>query len=109
MLEDYELGGVTIRAGSIVVMLMYGSANQDETWRSRTIPVHRPDVHKYHMAFGGGVHLCLGAPLARLEGETALEIVLDRLPERPPGSRPQRLRGTSTTSSSASRTRSTSS
>jgi cytochrome P450 len=80
VLEDAEVGGVPIPAGAFVVNL-YGSANRDETlWDNPdTFDIRRPDVHKYHMGFGGGVHLCLGAPLARTEGQIALGVLLDRL------------------------------
>lgn len=64
--RDYEIGGVTIRAGQQVV-LMYGSANRD--------PEHFTDPERFdvtrrpneHIAFGLGTHFCLGAGLARLE------------------------------------------
>lgn len=78
-LVDTELGGVTIEAGSFVLML-FGSANRDETWQDPdTFDLDRPDVQKYHLAFGGGVHRCLGAPVARLEARVAMERVLARL------------------------------
>ncbi|MBV9292994.1 MAG: cytochrome P450 [Frankiales bacterium] len=64
--RDYDLGGVTIRAGQQVV-LMYGSANRD--------PRHFDEPERFdvtrrpndHIAFGLGTHFCLGAGLARLE------------------------------------------
>jgi cytochrome P450 len=78
--HDTEIDGVPIPAESLV-MLVYGAANRDETWDDPDrFRIDRPDVHKYHMAFGGGVHLCIGAPVARLEARIALEILLDRLP-----------------------------
>jgi cytochrome P450 len=77
--EDTEIAGVAIPKGSFV-MLLYASANRDETWEEPdTFDVGRAGVQKYHMAFGGGAHRCLGAPIARLEGRVALEILLDRL------------------------------
>jgi cytochrome P450 family 142 subfamily A polypeptide 1 len=63
---DYEVGGETIRSGQQVV-LMYPSANRDET--HFTDP-DRLDIHRNpnnHLAFGFGTHFCLGASLARLE------------------------------------------
>jgi cytochrome P450 len=76
---DTVLGGVAIPAGSFV-LLLYGSANRDETWgRPDAFDLDRPDVQKYHLAFGGGLHRCLGAPIARLESQIALNTVLDRL------------------------------
>jgi cytochrome P450 len=80
VVEDTEIDGVAIPAGAFVVNL-YGSANRDETvWDDPDrFDICRPDVHKYHMGFGGGLHLCLGAPLARIEGQVALSTLLDRL------------------------------
>jgi cytochrome P450 len=78
--EDTEIDGVAIPKGAFVVNL-YGSANRDETvWEEPDkFDITRQDVHKYHMGFGGGLHLCLGAPLARTEGQVALGVLLDRL------------------------------
>jgi cytochrome P450 len=77
--KDTEIGGVPIPAGSFV-MLLYGSANRDETWDDPDqFRVDRQDIKKHQMAFGGGPHLCLGKGIARLEGRLALEILLDRL------------------------------
>jgi cytochrome P450 len=78
---DTEVGGVPIPAGALVVVL-YASGNRDETkWGddAEVFRIDRPDTVKYQQAFGGGAHLCLGAPIARLEGRMAMEIVLDRL------------------------------
>jgi cytochrome P450 family 142 subfamily A polypeptide 1 len=63
---DYDLGGVTIRAGQQVVLL-YGSANRDP---SHFTDPERLDIRRTpnnHIAFGLGTHFCLGAGLARLE------------------------------------------
>jgi cytochrome P450 len=78
-LEDTEVGGVTIPVGSRV-WVMYGSANRDPgQWPTPdTFDIHRADA-KDHMAFGAGVHYCLGAPLARVEGRVAFEQLFTRL------------------------------
>ncbi|MCS6925444.1 MAG: cytochrome P450 [Candidatus Binatia bacterium] len=72
---EVELEGGTIPAGATVFLLL-GSANRDE----RKFPEpDRFDVTRNpqdHLAFGYGIHLCLGAPLARLEGRVALEALL---------------------------------
>ena len=75
--EDVELGGVRIRKGERL-QIAYISANHDE--RRFEDPL-RFDVHRTtpHLAFGHGIHFCIGAPLARLEGRIALEVLTQRL------------------------------
>jgi cytochrome P450 len=78
--RDVELHGVTIPQGARVT-LVYGSANRDA---ARFDEPDILDVNRKvgkHMAFGGGVHLCIGAPLAKLEARLVLEHALPRLPE----------------------------
>jgi cytochrome P450 len=76
---DVELRGQTIRRGEVVIAIL-GSADRDP----ERYPVpDRLDVtreDKRHLAFGRGSHFCLGAPLARLEAEIALETLFRRLP-----------------------------
>ena len=77
---DVEHYGVKIPAGN-VMMLLNASANRDE----RRFPdgdsfdIHRKAPH--HLTFGYGIHFCLGAALARLEGRVALDEVLQRFPD----------------------------
>lgn len=90
--QDVEIGGETIPAGDTVIP-MYASANRDE---SKFPDAARFDVTRNaqgHVAFGHGVHFCLGAPLARLEARVALEETLRRLPAvgRADRGEPQRL------------------
>ena len=76
---DVELGGQTIRRGEAVIGIL-GSAGRDP---DRFPEPDRLDVtreDKRHLAFGRGSHYCLGAPLARLETEIALETLFRRLP-----------------------------
>ena len=78
--RDVELHDTKVPAGSIM-LLLNGAANRDE--RHWTEP-DRFDVHRDegpHLAFGYGLHFCLGAALARLEGRVALEEILRRWPE----------------------------
>ncbi len=78
--EDTVLGGVELKAGE-PMLLRYGSANRDAAKFSdpAKFDVRRDNASK-HIAFGAGVHTCLGMHLARLEMVTALPIVLKRLP-----------------------------
>jgi cytochrome P450 len=73
--QDVELEGGKLPAGATVLLLL-GAANRDE----RKFPdPDRFDVERNpqdHVAFGYGIHYCLGAPLARLEGRIALEALL---------------------------------
>jgi cytochrome P450 len=77
---DVEVHGQTIPANSKVVMIT-GSACRDE----RTFPdADRFDIHRnidHHLSFGYGIHFCLGAALARMEGRVALEETFKRFPE----------------------------
>jgi cytochrome P450 len=77
--RDVTLHGVTIPAGS-KVLLINGSATRDE----REFPdPDRFDIHRdigRHLSFGYGIHFCVGAALARLEGRVALEETLRRFP-----------------------------
>ncbi len=72
--------GTSVPEGS-VMLLLNGSANRDE----RRFPDgDRFDIHRSvgrHLSFGYGIHFCLGAALARLEGRVAIEEVLKRFPE----------------------------
>jgi cytochrome P450 len=67
-----ELGGVTVRAGA-TMLLFWGAANRDpaEYERPDEVVLDRP-TPRHHLAFGRGIHLCVGAPLARLEAEVIL-------------------------------------
>ncbi|MER5390699.1 cytochrome P450 [Saccharopolyspora sp. NPDC002686] len=79
-LVDVEVEGVTIPAGSRV-LLVIGSGNHDETVfdNPQELDIHRPNA-KRHLAFGMGAHACIGAPLARLEMRIILEELTRRLP-----------------------------
>jgi hypothetical protein len=77
---DVEVGGTVIPAGTLVLGLL-GAANRD--------PAHFPDPDRLdvgrrperHLAFGWGIHICLGAPLARLETQVALQGLVARWPQ----------------------------
>ena len=76
---DVELGGQTIRRGELVIAIL-GAADRDPDRfpEPDRLDVRREDTR--HLAFGRGSHYCLGAPLARLEAEIALETLVRRLP-----------------------------
>lgn len=79
-LEDFELAGHRIAKGD-TVMVSVAAANRD--------PAHFDDADDYrpdrrsrgHLAFGQGPHFCIGAPLARMEGEIAVEVLFTTFPE----------------------------
>jgi cytochrome P450 len=75
--RDVELRGTRLPAGS-TLPLLNGSANRDEREfeDADRLDVKRRDIH--HLSFGHGIHFCLGASLARLEGRVALEEILAR-------------------------------
>ena len=78
-LEDVEMGGATIPAGSTVLIAM-ADADRDP---ARFAEPDRFDIRRDargHIAFGHGLHYCLGAPLARLEGRIAFRTLLERCP-----------------------------
>jgi cytochrome P450 len=81
-LEDIDdLGGKKIPKGETVLCLL-GSANRDPAIypdRPETLDIVRPNVRP--LSFGGGIHFCLGAQLARIEAEVAIATLLRRLPD----------------------------
>ena len=79
--RDTELAGCRVRAGQLLITML-GGANRD--------PAVFPDPHRFdvrrteakeHLAFSGGRHFCLGAALARLEGEVGLRTLFERFPD----------------------------
>jgi cytochrome P450 len=81
-LEPFEVAGQEVAAGEIV-MTGLGAANRDPAKFGPTaeqLDVTRADAH-HHISFGSGVHHCLGAALARLEGRVTIPKVLRRFPQ----------------------------
>jgi cytochrome P450 len=92
--EDIELDGVTIHKGE-AILASYAAANRDDAHygdNAGTFDINRPE--KAHLAFGHGVHYCLGAPLARLEAEIALPALFSRFPNLALAVRVEELRPT---------------
>ncbi len=77
--QEVVLHGVTIPKGARVT-LVYGSANRDERQYTNPDQIQFDRNVGRHIAFGGGIHMCIGAPLARLEARVVLEHGLPKLP-----------------------------
>ncbi|WP_405638590.1 cytochrome P450 [Streptomyces sp. NBC_01178] len=89
--EPVEVGGVVIPGGGELVLVAMSDANRD--------PARFPDASRFditrdargHIAFGHGIHYCLGAPLARIEARTAIRSLLERCPDLRPAADPATL------------------
>jgi cholest-4-en-3-one 26-monooxygenase len=80
LLRDTELRGKKLREGD-AVLLLYGSANRDEEVFADSHAFRVDRSPNEHLAFGIGPHYCLGANLARMEIETVIGALLERLPD----------------------------
>jgi cytochrome P450 len=77
--EPVNLGGVTIPAGAQVIICL-AAANRDVVHFANPDRLDLARAETRHLAFGHGIHHCLGAPLARMEGQLALRSLLQRFP-----------------------------
>ncbi len=80
-LRDTEVAGTTVRRGELVVLYLAG-ANRDPAVFDdpHRFDIERPNANK-HLSFSSGRHFCLGAALARAEGEVGLRSFFDRYPD----------------------------
>ncbi|MFF4850431.1 cytochrome P450 [Streptomyces sp. NPDC001194] len=78
--EDMELGGTAIPAGATVLVSLAGADRDPGRYGAPdTFDIRR--APQGHLAFGHGLHFCIGAPLARMEGRIALRGLLERFPD----------------------------
>ena len=89
--EQTILGGETIRQGEQVLVVL-GSANRDASQFAHPDVLDVTREPNRHLALGQGIHYCLGAPLARLEGQIAIESLLRRYPNLRLAAEPDSLR-----------------
>lgn len=78
--EDMEIGGTAIPAGATVLVSLAGADRDPERYGDPdTFDIRR--APQGHLAFGHGLHFCIGAPLARMEGRIAIRGLLERFPD----------------------------
>jgi cytochrome P450 len=93
-LEDIDVGGAAVKAGDWAA-IFFAAANRDpEVFEDPdALILNRPNI-KQHMTFGHGIHHCMGAGVARMEGDKLLNGILDTYRALEPGSGPMvRQRG----------------
>lgn len=89
--EDITIAGTTIPRGELVLAVI-GSANRDANYFDNPDSLDITRENNKHLAFGQGVHYCLGAPLARLEGQIAISTLVQRMPNLRLSIAPDQLR-----------------
>lgn len=77
--HDFEYGGKQIKMGDLL-LVSFASANRDPNQFERADCLDITRAKNKHLAFGNGIHFCLGASLARLEGSIAIRTLFDRIP-----------------------------
>jgi cytochrome P450 len=89
--EDITIAGTTIPRGELVLAVI-GSANRDANYFDNPDSLDLTRENNKHLAFGLGAHYCLGAPLARLEGQIAMSTLFQRMPNLRLSIAPDQLR-----------------
>jgi cytochrome P450 PksS len=89
--EDVTIAEMRIRRGELVLAVI-GSANRDERQFENPDTLDITREPNMHLAFGKGIHHCLGAPLARMEGQIAIDTLLRRFPKLHLAVTPESLR-----------------
>ncbi len=89
--EDITIAGTTIPRGELVLAVI-GSANRDANYFDNPDSLDLTRENNKHLAFGQGVHYCLGAPLSRLEGQIAISTLVQRMPNLRLSIAPDQLR-----------------
>ena len=90
---DVELAGRPVRRGSYVLTLLAAAGRDPQVYRRPAMFRLDREGEPEHLAFSSGIHYCLGAPLARLEGEIAFRVLAQRLPDLRLAGRPRRRGG----------------
>jgi cytochrome P450 PksS len=89
--KDIELGGVALREGDRI-MAMLAAANMDPDANANADQLDLARKPNHHLAFGTGIHFCLGHQLARIEGKCALQALFRRWPHLELAVPPERIR-----------------
>lgn len=76
-----EIGGTTVPAGEFVMVVLTSANRDDDRFGPAADTLDVTRAASGHLAFGHGIHFCLGAPLARLEGQVAIGRLVDRFPD----------------------------
>ena len=80
VLEDTELAGYKLKKGQTIGLLL-GAANHDDAKYKNPELIDFERGGTGHVGFGAGIHFCIGAPLARLEMQIAMNVLFERLPD----------------------------
>ncbi|GCE21599.1 cytochrome P450 family protein [Dictyobacter kobayashii] len=89
--EDITVAGTTIPRGELVLAVI-GSANRDPNYFEHPDVLDITRENNRHLAFGLGAHYCLGAPLSRLEGQIAINTLVQRMPNLRLNTNPAQIR-----------------